>query len=77
MAASKGKALYDMFPKSDFAHDIKKIAKSIEKWPLRETPTGHIEFFLESLIQKSHTVKTQTFQGENSHGMDVQRPLHL
>lgn len=56
MAASKGKALYDMFPKSDFAHDIKKIAKSIEKWPLRETPTGHIEFFLESLIQKSNTV---------------------
>lgn len=54
IAASAGQALYEMFPKSEFAQDMKKIAKKIDTWPIREAPTGEIEFFMEEIIQKNY-----------------------
>ena len=53
IAANKGQAIYKMFPKSEFSHDIKKLSQAIETWPTRVNPRGHIEFFMEELIGKS------------------------
>lgn len=50
VAASKGQAIYKTFPKSEFSQDIKKLSQAIQSWPIRETPRGHIEFFMEELI---------------------------
>lgn len=52
LAALKHKALYDIFPKSEFAKDMKRLAHTINTWPTRETPTGKIEFFMEALIKQ-------------------------
>lgn len=51
-AALKHEALYDMLPRSEFAQDIKRLAHAINTWPIRETPTGQIEFFMEALIKQ-------------------------
>jgi flagellar biosynthesis protein FlhG len=56
MAANKGQALYEMFPKSEFVQDIQRLAQAIEGWPIRETPTGQIEFFMERLIKKASSI---------------------
>lgn len=62
IAASKGQALYEMLPKSEFAQDMKRLAKKIETWPIREIATGEIEFFMEEIIQKTITGKlTESF----------------
>lgn len=53
ITACKGRILYEMFPKSEFTQDIKKLAQFIESWPLRETPSGNIEFFMDELINRS------------------------
>lgn len=52
-AALKGQALLDLYPTSEFAHDIRRLARTINRWPVRDTPTGHIEFFMESLIKNT------------------------
>lgn len=56
IAASKGQAIYKMFPKSEFSHDVKKLSQTIETWPIRVNPRGHIEFFMEELIGKASKV---------------------
>ena len=56
IAASKGQAIYKMFPKSEFSHDIKKLSQAIETWPIRINPRGHIEFFMEELIGKASKI---------------------
>ena len=53
VAASKGKAIYKMFPKSEFSQDMKTLSQTIDTWPIRETPRGHIEFFMDELIGKT------------------------
>ena len=63
IAASKGRILYEMFPKSDFTQDMKKLAQHIESWPLRETPSGNIEFFMDELINGS----SRSMQGNEKH----------
>ena len=45
-----------MFPKSEFSHDVKKLSQTIETWPIRVNPRGHIEFFMEELIGKASKV---------------------
>lgn len=52
-AASKGQAIYKMFPKSEFSQDMKTLSQTIDTWPVRETPRGHIEFFMDELIENS------------------------
>ncbi|MEB0206809.1 P-loop NTPase [Pseudomonas sp. CCC3.1] len=52
-AAIKGQALFSLYPKSEFAQDIRRLALTINRWPIRNTPTGDIEFFVESLIRNT------------------------
>ena len=52
-AARKQKAFVDAFPKTAASMAIKSLALKAIKWPLPETASGHLEFFLEQLVQQS------------------------
>lgn len=49
-AARKQKAFIDVFPKTAASMAIKSLALKAVKWPLPEMASGHLEFFLEQLI---------------------------
>ena len=50
-AARKQKAFVDVFPKTAASMAIKSLALKAAKWPLPATASGHLEFFLEQLVQ--------------------------
>lgn len=49
-AVRKQRAVVEEFPRSKSAVAFKKIANRVYGWPLPETPTGNLEFFLETLL---------------------------
>lgn len=50
-AARKQKAFIDAFPKTPASMAIKTLALKAVKWPLPSSASGHLEFFLEQLVQ--------------------------
>jgi len=50
-AVKKQKTLVEMFPRSPASIAIKSLAKRVEGWPIPMNATGHIEFFMERLVQ--------------------------
>ncbi|WP_423187038.1 MinD/ParA family protein [Alishewanella sp. d11] len=50
-AARKQKAFIDAFPKTPASMAIKTLALKAAKWPLPNSASGHLEFFLEQLVQ--------------------------
>lgn len=50
MAVKKQKALIDLYPRAPSAIAIKSLAKKIEQWPMPNTASGNIEFFMERLV---------------------------
>ncbi len=50
-AIRKQKAVVEMFPRSPAAVAFRQLAKKVEGWPLPYAPGGHIEFFMERLVQ--------------------------
>ena len=50
-AARKQKAFVDAFPKTPASMAVKSLALKAAKWPLPATASGHLEFFLEQLVQ--------------------------
>lgn len=55
-AAQKQRATFDMFPRSGVSLAIRTIARKVDAWPLPSTPRGHLEFFLERLVQRNEPV---------------------
>ncbi|WNO62302.1 MinD/ParA family protein [Rheinheimera sp. MMS21-TC3] len=49
-AARKQKAFIEAFPKTPASMAIKSLALKAGKWPLPDMASGHLEFFLEQLI---------------------------
>lgn len=49
-AARKQKAFIEAFPKTAASMAIKSLALKAGKWPLPDMASGHLEFFLEQLI---------------------------
>ena len=58
-AIQKQKSVIDVYPGSRSAFALKRIAKSIEKWPKPKTSNGSVELFLERhlLNRRSNKVK--------------------
>jgi flagellar biosynthesis protein FlhG len=56
-SARKQKAFVDVFPRTAASMAIKSLALKAIKWPLPAIASGHLEFFLEQLVQR------QTDQG--------------
>lgn len=52
-AIKKQRAVMEVFPRSAASMAIRQIAKKVETWPLPQVPGGHIEFFMERLVQSS------------------------
>ncbi len=50
-AIQRQRAVYDAYPRSRSALAFKKLAQAIDKWPMAEAAHGHLEFFVERLVQ--------------------------
>jgi flagellar biosynthesis protein FlhG len=54
-AARKQKAFVDAFPKTPASLAIKTLATRAVQWPVPPSASGHLEFFLEQLVQGQAT----------------------
>lgn len=52
-AVQKQRAVYEHFPHSKCAQAFQQIALKVDAWPLPESPKGHMEFFVERLVNQS------------------------
>lgn len=52
-AVQKQKAVVEAFPRSPSALAFKQIAKKTQQWPAPSTMEGHLEFFIERLVNFS------------------------
>ena len=52
-AVQKQRAVYEAFPRSKCTQAFQDIARKIDAWPLPSGPRGHLEFFVEQLVQNS------------------------
>lgn len=50
-AVQRQKAVVDVAPRSKVAIAFKQLAEKVDLWPLPTSPRGHLEFFVESLVQ--------------------------
>ena len=50
-AVQRQRAVMDAYPRSRAALAFKKLAQAADKWPVVSRPGGHLEFFVERLIQ--------------------------
>lgn len=48
------RALVEMAPRSKAALAIKGLAQKIDDWPVQSGPRGHLEFFIERLLQAAN-----------------------
>lgn len=53
-AVQQRKALLDYAPRSKAATAIKGLAQKIDEWPVQSGPRGHLEFFIERLLQAAN-----------------------
>lgn len=52
-AVRKQRAVVDAYPRSKAAMAFGNLVKKMDQWPLPEVATGHMEFFVERLIQST------------------------
>ena len=52
-AARKQRAVCEFFPNSKCAYAFNLIAQKVDAWPLPSNPRGHIEFFINKLVNNS------------------------
>jgi flagellar biosynthesis protein FlhG len=52
-ALQKQKAVVDAYPRSKSAMAFKNLAKRADNWPIPKSAGGHLEFFVERLIQST------------------------
>ncbi|QIA62849.1 P-loop NTPase [Vibrio astriarenae] len=52
-AVKKQKIVVDAFPRSPAALALSSLANKALTWPLPKSPTGHLEFFVERLLNRS------------------------
>jgi len=50
-AIQRQRAVVDMSPRSKAAMAFHGLAEKVDKWPLPSSPRGHLEFFVERLVQ--------------------------
>lgn len=49
-AVQRQKAVLDAYPRAKASLAIKALAEKIDNWPLSSSPRGHLEFFIERLV---------------------------
>lgn len=53
-AIQKRRPVVEFAPRCKASTAIKVLAQKIDEWPVQAAPRGHLEFFLERLLQTSH-----------------------
>ncbi|NVJ60318.1 MAG: MinD/ParA family protein [Gammaproteobacteria bacterium] len=51
-AIKKQKPVLDLFPRTPASIALKSLGKKVETWPIPMNASGHIEFFMERLVQQ-------------------------
>lgn len=52
-AVQRQKAVIEAYPRSKAAMAFRALAKKVDAWPLPSTPRGHLEFFVDRLVQEA------------------------
>jgi flagellar biosynthesis protein FlhG len=52
-AVQKQKPIYHFAPRSQAAIAFKQLAQKVDVWPIPSAPRGHLEFFVERLVQNA------------------------
>jgi len=50
-AVQRQKSVVDAYPRSKASNAFKALAQKVDNWPLPSTPRGHLEFFIDNLVQ--------------------------
>ena len=50
-AVKKQKPLLEVAPRASSSQAFRALAQKVNVWPLPQTPRGHLEFFVEQLVQ--------------------------
>ena len=50
-AVRRQKAVMEVYPSAKASHAFRDLAKKVGQWPLPSSPRGHLEFFVERLVQ--------------------------
>ena len=50
-AVQRQRPVVELFPRSKAAVAYKQLSEKVDLWPLPSTPRGHLEFFVERLVQ--------------------------
>jgi flagellar biosynthesis protein FlhG len=50
-AIQRQRAVVDMTPRAKASLAFQSLAEKVDRWPLPSTPRGHLEFFVERLVQ--------------------------
>lgn len=50
-AVQRQRAVCELYPRSKAALAFKALARKVDSWPLPSNPRGHLEFFIERLVQ--------------------------
>lgn len=56
-AVQKQKAVIEAYPRSKSALAFKSLSQKVDKWPVQQNVGGHVEFFVERLIQASQEME--------------------
>lgn len=51
-AVQRQKAVVDAYPRARASIAFRALAKKVDAWPLPQTPRGHLEFFVDRLVQQ-------------------------
>jgi flagellar biosynthesis protein FlhG len=54
-AIQRQRAVVDMTPRGKAALAFHSLAEKVDRWPLPSSPRGHLEFFVERLVQPATT----------------------
>ena len=49
-AVQRQRAVLDAYPRAKASLAIKALAEKVDSWPLPSSPRGHLEFFVERLV---------------------------
>ncbi|MBL3554830.1 MULTISPECIES: MinD/ParA family protein [Marinobacter] len=50
-AVQRQRAVLDAYPRAKASLAIKSLAEKVDSWPLPQSPRGHLEFFVERLVE--------------------------
>lgn len=54
-SVQKQRAVYEAYPRSKCAQAYRAVAQKVDSWPLPANPRGHLEFFVERLVNRPPT----------------------